>query len=100
MTSHEHDAQRLCDQPAQQDAETYDEIVLVQLSAITAQIEHLMSCRRKLIAYARHLVVPRPYTLASLAEASGMSISGVRTAYTDQDIAVVVDLLASPREQS
>jgi hypothetical protein len=41
---------------------------------------------RLLLAYARELVQPRPYRLADLADAAGMSISGVRTAYTQADI--------------
>ena len=41
---------------------------------------------RLLLAYAREQVQPRPYRLADLAEAVGMSISGVRTAYTKADI--------------
>jgi hypothetical protein len=40
---------------------------------------------RLLIAYAREGVTPRPYRLADLAEAAGMSISGVRIAYTTAD---------------
>ena len=40
---------------------------------------------RLLIAYAREVVTPRPYRLADVAEAAGMSISGVRTAYTTAD---------------
>ncbi|MFD0855403.1 hypothetical protein ACFQ07_24390, partial [Actinomadura adrarensis] len=36
---------------------------------------------RLLVAYGREFTRPRPYTLADLAEAAGMSISGVRTAY-------------------
>jgi hypothetical protein len=40
---------------------------------------------RLLLAYARELVQPRPYRLADLAEAAGMSISGVRTGYTQAD---------------
>ena len=39
---------------------------------------------RRLLAYARESTRPRPYTQADLAEAAGMSISGIRTAY-DQD---------------
>jgi AraC-like DNA-binding protein len=42
---------------------------------------------RLLLAYARELTTPRPYRLADLATAAGMSISGVRTAYTHDDIA-------------
>jgi len=41
---------------------------------------------RRLIAQARELTYPRPYTLACLAQAAGMSISGVRTAYTPADV--------------
>ena len=41
---------------------------------------------RILLAYARELTAPRPYRLADLAAATGKSISGIRTAYTDQDV--------------
>jgi hypothetical protein len=41
---------------------------------------------RILLAYARELATPRPYRLADLAEATGKSLSGVRTAYTHRDI--------------
>jgi hypothetical protein len=43
---------------------------------------------RVLLAYARELTRPRPYRLTDLAAAAGMSISGVRTAYTHEDIAI------------
>jgi AraC-like DNA-binding protein len=39
---------------------------------------------RILLAYARELARPRPYRLTDLAAAAGMSISGVRSAYTCQ----------------
>ena len=41
---------------------------------------------RLLLAYAREHVTPRPYRLADLADAAGMSISGVRTGYSQADI--------------
>ncbi len=41
---------------------------------------------RILLAYARELTAPRPYRLADLAAAAGMSISGVRVAYTHRDV--------------
>lgn len=41
---------------------------------------------RLLVAYARELAAPRPYRLADLAQAAGMSISGIRTAYGPADI--------------
>ncbi|MEV4442852.1 hypothetical protein AB0K09_28330 [Streptomyces sp. NPDC049577] len=44
---------------------------------------------RRLIAYGREFTRPRPYKLADLAAASGMSISGVRTAYDHEEVADV-----------
>ena len=41
---------------------------------------------RILLAYARELATPRPYRLADLADATGKSISGIRTAYTPADV--------------
>ncbi|WP_027645443.1 hypothetical protein [Salinispora pacifica] len=54
---------------------------------------------RQLIAYSREFVQPRPYTLGDVAAAVGMSISGVRTAYSHRDVAQVADATgAKPRE--
>jgi hypothetical protein len=44
---------------------------------------------RLLIAYGREFTRPRPYRLEDLARAAGMSISGVRTAYDDDEVAEV-----------
>ena len=55
---------------------------------------------RILLAYARELATPRPYRLADLAEATGTSISGVRTAYTPADVQTarhIVQALGAPR---
>ena len=41
---------------------------------------------RILLAYARELITPRPYRLADLAAATGMSVSGIRVAYSQEDI--------------
>lgn len=41
---------------------------------------------RRLLAYGRRFHGTRPYHLESLAEASGMTISGIRTAYGDDEI--------------
>jgi hypothetical protein len=51
---------------------------------------------RVLLAYARELTRPRPYRLADLAAAAGMSVSGVRTAYTSQHIQNARRLLRAP----
>lgn len=54
---------------------------------------------RKLIAYGREFVKPRPYRLVDLASASGMSISGTRTAYQHREVATVAENTgATPRE--
>ncbi|MEU7908986.1 hypothetical protein [Actinoplanes sp. NPDC049118] len=63
---------------------------LTELRRQRDAIDHQM---RQLIAYAREHVKPRPYRLADLAEASGMSISGVRIAYSPDDTASVAPLL-------
>ena len=47
---------------------------------------------RLLVAYGREFTRPRPYRLDDLARAAGMSISGVRTAYDDDEIAEVARL--------
>ncbi|MGK5543338.1 hypothetical protein ACSNOH_01115 [Streptomyces sp. URMC 127] len=44
---------------------------------------------RRLVAYGREFTRPRPYKLADLANAAGMSISGVRTAYDHEEVAAV-----------
>jgi len=55
---------------------------------------------RILLAYARELATPRPYRLADLAEATGRSISGIRTAYTTADVdaarRILRDISAAP----
>jgi hypothetical protein len=50
---------------------------------------------RLLLAYAREIVTPRPYRLADLAEAAGISISGVRTAYHRADVEQAAQLVAA-----
>jgi hypothetical protein len=48
---------------------------------------------RLLLAYAREITAPRPYRLADLAQAAGLSISGIRTAYNQDDVRHAVSLL-------
>jgi hypothetical protein len=47
---------------------------------------------RLLVAYGREFTRPRPYRLEDLARSAGMSISGVRTAYDDDEVAEVARL--------
>ena len=50
---------------------------------------------RILLAYARELTRPRPYRLTDLAAAAGMSVSGVRVAYTREHIVTARRLLCA-----
>ena len=54
---------------------------------------------RLLLAYAREHVQPRPYRLTDLADAAGMSISGIRTAYTKADIEQAARLTGGSRSR-
>lgn len=60
--------------------------LLTTLAGLRRQRHDLDAAMRRLLAYGREFTRPRPYRLADLADASGMSISGVRTAYDDQEI--------------
>ena len=60
--------------------------VLAALRAARARRDQADRDIRILLAYARELATPRPYRLADLAEATGRSISGIRTACTAADV--------------
>jgi hypothetical protein len=51
---------------------------------------------RLLIAYGRCFTHPRPYKLIDLANAAGMSISGIRTAYDADEIDQAAEILERP----
>ncbi|OIK06930.1 hypothetical protein [Streptomyces monashensis] len=73
---------------------------LRRLAALRDQREQIDRDIRACLAYAREFTGPRPYTLASLAEAAGLSISGVRTAYTPADCEAVARALGrAPRRR-
>jgi hypothetical protein len=78
---------------------TSDDPLLVAL-ADAAQRKQQADCEiRLLLAYAREISMPRPYRLADLAEAAGMSISGVRTGYTQADIEQAARLTGGARSR-
>jgi hypothetical protein len=59
------------------------------LAAVLAARARLMAADqeiRLLLAYGRRFVYPHPYTLGELASVSGMSVSGVRTAFGGDDV--------------
>jgi hypothetical protein len=67
--------------------------LLSTLASLRAQRLRLEADMRLLIAYARRFTHPRPYKLIDLAEAAGMSISGVRIAYDDEEVEQLAELL-------
>lgn len=67
--------------------------LLSTLESLRTQRLRLETDMRLLIAYARRFTHPRPYKLIDLAEAAGMSISGVRIAYDNQELGQLAALL-------
>ncbi|MEO3799267.1 hypothetical protein [Nonomuraea sp. B1E8] len=59
--------------------------VLARLGELAAQRREIQRQIRLITAYAREFVRPEPYRLRALAEAAGMSISSIRTAYDAED---------------
>ena len=70
--------------------------LLSTLAGLRAQRLRLEADMRLLIAYARRFTHPRPYKLIDLANAAGMSISGVRTAYDTDEIDQTAEILQRP----
>lgn len=70
--------------------------LLSMLAHLRRQRLRLEEDMRLLIAYARRFTHPRPYKLIDLANATGMSISGVRTAYEADEIGQVAEILGRP----
>lgn len=67
--------------------------LLSTLEGLRNQRLRLEADMRLLIAYARRFTHPRPYKLIDLAEAGGMSISGVRIAYDDEELDQLAEML-------
>jgi hypothetical protein len=64
--------------------------LLHELRQARRRIEQAQQDIRTLIALAREFTRPRPYTLTDLADAAGMSVSGVRTAYGPREITALI----------
>jgi hypothetical protein len=73
-----------------------------QLAANTAFVVRVPNERRSQafgiasMAYGRCFTHPRPYKLIDLARAAGLSISGVRIAFTDDEITQAAEILKRP----
>jgi hypothetical protein len=70
--------------------------VLEALGALTDYIHRLEHNRRLLVAYARRNTHRPLHTLKELADATDMSISGVRSACNDNDVIELMDILYPP----
>jgi hypothetical protein len=70
--------------------------LLSTLAGLRQQRLRLEAEMRMLIAYGRRFTHPRPYKLIDLADAAGMSISGVRTAYETEEVDQVAEILGRP----
>jgi hypothetical protein len=71
-----------------------DDALLAALADARRRKDQAARDMRLLLAYAREIAAPRPYRLADLAQATGLSLSGVRTAYTESDIQHARQLIA------
>ena len=78
---------------------TAEDPLLAALADARRRKERADQQMRLLLAYAREHVRPRPYRLADLADAAGMSISGIRTAYTQADIEHAARLTGGARSR-
>lgn len=63
-----------------------DDALLAALADARRRKDQAARDMRLLLAYAREITAPRPYRLADLAQAAGLSISGIRTCYTASDV--------------
>ena len=70
--------------------------LLSTLTALRNRRLQLEADMRLLIAYGRCFTHPRPYKLIDLANAAGMSISGIRTAYDTDEIDQAAEILQRP----
>jgi hypothetical protein len=67
--------------------------LLSTLAGLHEQRLQLEADMRLLMAYGRCFTRPRPYKLIDLARAAGLSISGVRIAFTDDEITQASEVL-------
>ncbi|MEU4097904.1 hypothetical protein [Streptomyces sp. NPDC026673] len=65
--------------------------LLLELQNASARRRAAEADTRRLLAYARQFHGTRPYKLEDLAAATGMTPSGVRTAFSDAEIAFVTE---------
>lgn len=72
-------------------AEPHGDILVNEIDRARTEMREAEDRMRMLIAYGREFIAPQPYPLKMLAAAAGMSISGTRGAYTDDEVREVAD---------
>jgi hypothetical protein len=70
--------------------------LLSTLADLRQQRLRLEANMRLLMAYGRRFTHPRPYKLIDLANAAGLSISGVRVAFDDDETTQAAEILRRP----
>jgi hypothetical protein len=70
--------------------------LLSTLAHLQEQRLQLEADMRLLMAYGRCFTSPRPYKLIDLARAASLSVSGVRIAFTDDEITRAAEILGRP----
>jgi hypothetical protein len=70
--------------------------VLYELRQARKRLQQAQQDIRTLIALAREFTRPRPYRLTDLADAAGMSPSGVRTAYGARELTYLIAIFNQP----
>ncbi|MGH3568389.1 MAG: hypothetical protein ACRDRH_20640 [Pseudonocardia sp.] len=78
----------------QDNVDFYYDPLLAEITRARREMREAEERMRLLLAYAREFVAPQPYQLKDLAAATGMSISGTRSAYAVAEIADVAQRLA------
>jgi hypothetical protein len=79
--------------------DSWADLLLAALASARHRRDQADRVIRLLLAYARQVITPRPYRLADLADAAGMSISGGRIAYTRSDYMDVLAAVGAGRWQ-
>jgi hypothetical protein len=70
--------------------------LLLTLARLHEHRLELEADMRLLMAYGRCFTLPRPYKLIDLARAAGLSISGVRIAFSDDELTQAAEILHRP----
>lgn len=72
--------------------------LLLSLERLRRQRNEIEQQMILLAAYMRESIKPRPYTLQRIADAAGLSVSGVRTFYSDEDVQILAERIRTAKQ--